>query len=87
MKKKAAALKWDPLKDQAPRLIAAGKGTLADRILAIAEEEGIPVMEKSPLAEALLSLDKGQTIPAELFLLAAEVYAFLAELDGSGHIS
>ncbi len=83
--KKAAALKWDPSKDEAPRMIASGKDALAEKILMIAEEENIPVLEKGPLAEALSSLEPGQTIPAELFILAAEVYAFLADLDESGY--
>ena len=86
MKKKAAALRWDPEKDEAPRMIASGKGLLAEKILAIAEKQDIPVLEQGPLADALSSLDPGQTIPPELFLLAAEVYAFLADLDESGYI-
>jgi flagellar biosynthesis protein len=83
--KSAAALKWDPSRDEAPRLIAAGKGPLADRILALAEEGDVPIVEKEPLADALLSLEPGQSIPPELFRLAAEVYIFLKELDGSGN--
>ena len=79
--KGAAALKWDPEKDEAPRLIAAGRGALADRILALAREAEIPVLQEEPLAGALLDLEPGQTIPPELFQLAAEVYIFLAELD------
>lgn len=85
-RKGAAALKWEPEKDDAPRLIAAGRGPLADRILALAEEADIPVLEKEPLAAALLDMEPGQTIPPELFKLAAEVYLFLSDLDQSGDI-
>ena len=86
IEKKAAALAWEPGRDDAPRLIAAGKGPLADRILSLAEEAGIPVLEDHPLAEPLQSLEPGCEIPPELYRLAAEVYLFLAELDRSGHI-
>lgn len=82
-RKGAAALGWDPGKDDAPRLIAAGRGALADRIMSLAEEAEIPILEDHPLAAPLLELDPGQTIPPELFRLAAEVYLFLAELDRS----
>ena len=80
--KKAAAVKWDPDKDDAPRVIAAGRGPLADRILALAEAADLPILEKAPLAEVLSGFDPGQVIPPELYLLAAEVYAFLAGLEG-----
>lgn len=86
-KKGAAALKWNPDYDEAPRLIAAGKGPLADRILALAEEAEIPILEQDALCGALLELEPGQTIPPELFRLAAEVYLFLSDLDQSGNIS
>lgn len=81
--KGAAALLWDRDKDDAPRLIAAGKGYLADKILALAEDAGIPVVEESPMVEVLLGLQPGNEIPPELFQLAAEVYVFLMELENS----
>jgi len=83
LEKGAAALKWDREKDEAPRLIASGKGYLADKILALAEESGIPLVEQEPLTHLLLSLEPGREIPPELFALAAEVYIFLMELDSS----
>ena len=81
LNKGAAALKWDRERDDAPRLIAAGKGYLADKILALAEEASIPMMEEGTLTEILLTMEPGREIPPELFALAAEVYVFLMELD------
>ena len=52
----AVALNWNSGKDDAPRLMSAGKGPLADKILALAEKADIPIVEKEPLVEALLEL-------------------------------
>lgn len=79
--KKAAALKWDRERDEAPRLIAAGKGAMAERILALAEESGLPVREEPLLSAALEELTPGREIPEELYTLAAELYLFLMELE------
>ena len=81
LEKGAAALRWNKEKDEAPRLIAAGKGYLADKIMAIAEKAEIPIVERDPLADLLLQLDPGKEIPSELFQLAAEVYVFIMKLD------
>ena len=79
--KKSLALKWDKEKDDAPRLIAAGKGPLADRIISLAVEAGIPVQENGVLTEALVDAAPGSEIPPELYQIAAEVYIFLMELE------
>ncbi len=81
MKKKAAALKWNKEQDEAPRLIASGRGHQARRILALAEEAGIPVQENALLSEALDSMSPGAVIPAELYELTAQVYVFLMDLE------
>lgn len=83
IKKSVAALKWNRENDDAPRMIAAGKGYLADRILALAKEADIPIIEQEPLAEVLISMDPGKVIPPELFEITAEIYIFLMKLDGS----
>lgn len=81
--RKSIALKWDREKDDAPRLIAAGKGPLADRIVSLALEAGIPVQENGMLTEALIDTATGSEIPPELYQLAAEVYIFLMNLEQS----
>lgn len=81
LKKGAAALQWNRNKDDAPRLIAAGKGLLADKILALAEEADIPIFEHEPLTQVLMTMEPGKMIPPELFELTAEIYIFLMKLD------
>jgi len=81
--KKSIALKWNREQDDAPRLIAAGKGPFADRIIQLALDAGIPVMEDPVLAGIMADSPVGSEIPPELYQLAAEVYIFLMELDQS----
>ncbi|MDC7241533.1 MAG: EscU/YscU/HrcU family type III secretion system export apparatus switch protein [Spirochaetales bacterium] len=79
--RKSLALKWNREKDNAPRMIAAGKGPMAERIITLAREAGVPVEENSLLTEALIDTAPGSEIPPELYQLAAELYIFLMELD------
>lgn len=81
--RQSLALKWDREKDDAPRLIAAGKGPLADRIVSLALEAGIPVQENEILVEAMADISVGSEVPPELYRLAAEVYLFLMNLEKS----
>jgi len=79
--KKAAALSYDQEKDVAPKVIARGKGYVAERILELAREHGIPLQEDSSLVELLVKLDLGDTIPYELYQAVAEVLAFVYRLE------
>lgn len=73
----AVAIKYDLAKDRAPRVIARGKGAIADRIMETAREHGIPVHEDPELLEALARLEVQQEIPAELYQVMAEVLTFI----------
>lgn len=77
----AAALRYEPGRDRAPRLVAAGRGLVAENIIARAREAGVPVQEDPALAGALCSLELGQEIPPELYEAVARVLAFLVYLD------
>ncbi|MGI2293025.1 EscU/YscU/HrcU family type III secretion system export apparatus switch protein [Paenibacillus sp. GXUN7292] len=79
--RKAVALKYEPEKGTAPVLIAKGKGELADRILALASENNVPIQEDASLVEVLSKLDVEQEIPAELFTLVAEILSFVYQSD------
>lgn len=79
--KKAAALRYNPNRENAPRLIAAGQGELAEKILAAAREAGIPIHEDGTLADILTRLTLGTEIPPELYQVIAEVLAFIYRLD------
>lgn len=76
----AVALRYqtgEPFCDMAPRLVAKGQGLLADRILELAREHGVPVEQDSDLFAALEPLDINSLIPAELFQAVAVVLASL----------
>jgi len=77
----AAALRYAQGKDAAPRLLAKGKGMVADRILEIARRNGIPIREDRELVQVLASLDLYQEIPPELYKAVAEILVFLYSLN------
>ena len=74
---KATALGYDPLKDAAPRVVASGKGRVAQQIIEIAQANNIPLREDPILAEALATLDVSQEIPVELYSVVAEIFAYI----------
>lgn len=78
---RAAALHYDPERDRAPRLVARGEGHVADRILALAREHGIPVHEDRALVDVLARLDLGSEIPPDLYRVVAEIVAFVYRLQ------
>jgi flagellar biosynthesis protein len=78
---KAVALKYDMLEDDAPSVIAAGEGRLAKEIIALAQESGIYIREDPLLAAALARVDVGEEIPPELYLLVAEVLAYVYRIE------
>lgn len=80
-KLKAVAVKYDVNKDKAPKIIATGKGGLAEEILRIAEENNVPMYEDPTLADLLSKLDLDSEIPGELYTLVAEVLSFVYQLD------
>ncbi|MCG7866875.1 MAG: flagellar protein FhlB [gamma proteobacterium symbiont of Stewartia floridana] len=76
----AVALKYDG--ENAPRLTAKGRGELAERILALAEEHDIPLHEDVELAALLSQIPLGDEIPQALYRAVAEVIAFAYLLSG-----
>lgn len=77
----AIALKYNKEKDLAPKVVAKGKGIIAENILEKAKELNIPVQKDPSLAELLGKLDINQAIPDELYGVVAEVFAFIYQLD------
>jgi flagellar biosynthesis protein len=65
----------------APKVVASGRGAIAERILAVAQEAGVPVREDPRLAEALGGLALGAEVPEELWLAVAEVLAWAYALE------
>ncbi|MCF6210024.1 MAG: EscU/YscU/HrcU family type III secretion system export apparatus switch protein [Gammaproteobacteria bacterium] len=76
----AVALHYDG--DNAPTVTAKGSGEVAEQIIALAREHGIPLQENATLSELLSRLDLGTEIPPDLYLAVAEVIAFAYLLSG-----
>ena len=79
--KRAVALRFDPAGDAAPVVMAAGQGHVAEEIIRRAQAAGIAVTEDAPLAAVLSRLDVGEIIPPELYVVVAEVLAYVYRLD------
>lgn len=79
--KKAAALKYDSSEQNAPKVVAKGKGYIADAILKRGEENNIPVYKDQKLVDQLERLEVGTEIPAYLYDLVAQVLVFIAKMD------
>ena len=79
--RRALALGYDPDRDQAPRVLAAGGGDVADRILRAAAEHGIPVREDPELLEVLAGLGVGEEVPPAAYQAVAEILAFIYRLE------
>ncbi len=77
LRKRVVALGYDRTKDEAPKVVATGQGALADQILKLARENGVPIKEDPVLATALATLDLEQTIPPELYAVVAEVLIYV----------
>ena len=73
----AVALHYDKDADIAPKIVAKGKGILAEKILELAKKNNIPIYEDPDLIEILSKLDLGQEIPPELYKLIAEVLVYI----------
>lgn len=71
------AVKYDIAKDRAPRIVAKGRGELAERMIAIAREKKVPIHEDPELMEALARLDIETEIPTELYQVMAEILTFI----------
>jgi len=79
----AVAIQYDAEKMAAPIVVAKGAGVIAQRIRRLALENGIPIVEKKPLAQALFrDVDLNHPIPGPLYAAVAEVLAYVYQLKG-----
>jgi len=80
-RRQAIALRYEPKQDRAPKLVAKGRGYLAEKILELARQYNIPVREDKNLLQILSRLDLNQEIPAEVYQAVAEILAFIYRLS------
>ena len=78
--KQAIALEYDP-KEEAPKVVASGRGILAERIIERAKEADVPIHQDSKLADTLSRLEIGEMIPPELYEVVAEILVFVDAMD------
>jgi len=83
--KKAAAIKYKAGSESAPKVVAKGIGGVAERIIAVAKENNIPIHEDRDLMEILSTLELEQEIPPELYRTIAELLAFIYRVNRPLH--
>ena len=79
--KKAVALKYQQKLDHAPKVVAKGMGKTAERIIEIAREHNIYIQDDPDLIEVLSQLDLNEEIPPDLYVVVAELLAFVYSLN------
>ena len=79
--RKAAALRYHHMRDQAPRVVAKGRGKMAERIIEVARQHDVPLVEDPNLVQVLEGLDLDVEIPPELYRAVAEVLVFVYRLN------
>lgn len=79
--RQAVALHYAPKQDHAPRLVAKGRGYLADKILELARLHNIPIRHDKKLLQILSRLDLEEEIPPEVYKAVAEILAFIYRLS------
>lgn len=77
----AAVLKFDKEVDEAPRVVAKGRGYVAEKIIEAAREHGVHLQEDPVLVENLLDIDLGEYIPPQLYAVIAEILVFIEQMD------
>ena len=83
----AVALQYDPETMAAPKVVAKGQGVIAAHIRTIAIANGIPILERKPLARALYKMCKvGQEVPEQFYSAIAEILAYVYELTGKSRV-
>lgn len=73
---RAVALKYDSNKNNAPVVIASGSGYIANKVVEIAEDNGVPIYKDDSLSILLSQLDIGSEMPDELFHTIVDIYIY-----------
>ena len=79
--RQAVALKYDMEQDSAPKVVANGRGHVAENILAAAQKNAVPVYQNKTLVNMLMALEIDREIPPELYRTIAEVMAYVYRID------
>ena len=79
--RQVVALRYEPKRERAPKVVAKGRGYLADKIIEIAREHNIPIRQDKNLLQILSRLDLNDEIPTEVYKAVAEILAFIYRLS------
>lgn len=80
---KAVAVQYDRGVDDAPRVVASGKGSIAEQILALAFACGVKVREDEDLVEVLSKIEIDSPIPVEAFAAVAEILSYVYKANAA----
>lgn len=80
LEKTAVAIAYEP-GDRAPKILATGKGEVAEKIIEKAKENDVPLYKDNKLADTLSKLKIGEAIPPELYDVVAEILVFVDDMD------
>ena len=83
---RVAAIRYDPEKNNAPVIVAAGTGPIAQNILRIAEENGVSIYHDDSAATLLSKLELGQEVPPELYQVVVNIYVALLNMAEDNNI-
>jgi len=81
VKKSAIALRYDSASNQAPKVTAKGRGLVAEKIIALAQEHHVPIKEDPDLVEVLSQVDLNKEVPPAVYHVVAELLAFVYKLN------
>jgi flagellar biosynthetic protein FlhB len=79
----AVALRYNKNEASAPKIVAKGKGFVAEAIKELARKNGVPLVEDKPLARALFKVDIDAYIPVDLYRAVAKILAYIYKLKGA----
>jgi flagellar biosynthesis protein len=85
--KKAVAIRYEKDNDNAPKVIAKGRGIIAENILSKAKQHSVPVYQNKTLTAMLMAVELDKEIPPELYQAVAEILAYVYRVDKKmGHL-
>ena len=78
----AVAIRYDRERENAPRVVAKGRGIVAQQLTAIAKKHAVPVYQNQSVTQLLMAVELDREIPPELYQAIANVLAYVYRLDG-----
>ncbi len=77
---KAVALSYEETTNNAPKVVASGKGKIASNIIKIAKDNDLPIRKDEDLVELLSKLDIDKEIPPNMYKAVAEIFSFIYDI-------